>query len=210
MNLAKVLALCVICTLVVSIAVTACASDDTTSLMDDLLNADVNESMEFGETVCLADILGFSIPSDWESVPEAELDERLSFQYNCTDGDGRKAMFVGLTLDSALSSAAGMSSYMDIKERLTASKTRYIAAQINGIDVIFSGEAVAAAGAVLTQEGDLLQFTFGFEPNEKSSDEQSKKLIGDMAAILHSVKCLDTDKLMKLEDNTLEEKQTAK
>jgi len=189
-------------------AVTVYASEDT-NLMDNILKADVNESMEFGDTVCLATILEFSLPSNWERVPEEELDERLSFQYNCIDADGRKAMFVGLVIDNALSSSAGMASYMDIKERLIESKTRYIATQINGIDVIFSGEAVVAAGAILTQEGDFLQFTFGFETNEKPAAEQSEKLIEDMAAILHSVKCLDTDKLMKFEDNSLEDKESA-
>ncbi len=95
MKLTKVLTLCVICLLVGNMVVTAYASENT-SLMDDRLKADVNESMEFGDTVCLANILEFSLPSDWEEVPEEELDEKLSFQCNRTDADGRKTMFVGL------------------------------------------------------------------------------------------------------------------
>ncbi len=180
-----------------------------TSLMDAILKADVNESMEFGDTVCLVNILGFSLPSTWNRVPEEEFDAMLSFQYNCTDADGRKAMFVGLAVDNAQNSAAGMASYIDIKERLIENKTRYMVTQINGMDVIFFGETFVAGGVVLTQEGDFLQFTFGFETNEKSSAEQSEKLIEDMAAILHSVKCLDADKLMRFEDNILEERQPA-
>ena len=184
-----------ICVLVGNASVTTAEGTDC---VQELLRAEAPENAVFGETVILADALQFSIPADWERSSEYDDEELCSFLYTGTDGAGRNIMFLGMEAGSELLGEE-LSSYIDLKNMLDEAETGYVVSSLNGIDMIFKGNEEFAAGMGLTKEAEFFAFGFASEEYEMEEVLRSDKLKADMVSIIHSMKVIDADRLMRFD-----------
>ncbi len=196
MKLMKVaLIFSLICVLVGNASATTAEGTDC---VQELLRAEAPENAVFGETVILANALQFSIPADWERSSEYDDEELCSFLYTGTDGAGRNVMFLGMEAGSELLGEE-LSSYIDLKNLLEEAETGYVVSSLNGIDMIFKGNEEFAAGMGLTKEAEFFAFGFASEEYEMEEALRSDKLKADMVSILHSMKVIDADRLMRFD-----------
>lgn len=174
-----------------------------TDYVQELLRAEAPENAVFGETVILADALQFSIPADWERSSEYDDEEMCSFLYTGTDGAGRNIMFLGMEAGSELLGEE-LSSYIDLKNMLDEAETGYFVSSLNGIDMIFKCDDEFAVGMGLTKDAEFFAFGFASEEYEMEEILQSDKLKADMISILHSMKVIDADRLMRFDEGIWE------
>lgn len=191
-----ILALCSACWLAGNVSA---GTTEGAVFIQELLEWEDTENVEFGKTVTIGDTLEFSIPSDWEELPEEEAEERCCFARRGTDEDGREVSFVGV---EEMGSYYGVSysSYADMKENYREGRYSYSATTLNGIDMVFLEDDNVAVGMCLMTNGDFFTFGFACEGNHQILEiQQSDKLKGDIAAILHSVKAINEERLMRFE-----------
>lgn len=174
------------------------AAAEGADFMQALLRAEAPENAVFGETPILADALQFSIPADWERSSEYDDEELCSFLYTGTDAAGRKVLFLGMEAGGE-TLGAELASDTDLKNLLEEAETDYIVSKLNGIDMILMGDDELAVGMGLTKGAAFFAFGFASEDYELEEILRSDKLKADMISILHSMKAIDADRLMRFD-----------
>lgn len=176
-----------------------------TELLRRLVRMEKPEDVPMGEKAVLGDGLFFSVPVDWDSLPITEELAGADFVFKGVDEAGQECYFSGFAMPKE------NTGYQDAIHALEAQEVEYFFFQINGLDMLLTGNAEGAAGLCVQNDGKVIAFAFlyALNPYVIGSEAEwkgfsglldSEKLMKDMAAILFSAETADPAEYMKLAD----------